>query len=666
MQDLTPPLEVVVMKKATVLVLILVLVAGATAGVITYYSLGSHPAGASRTHLQRFTSADAFMKAFRNGQKSQYGSGGDGIALKSATPSAAPAAGAGTSEAGAQQHSGTNVQVEGVDEADLVKNDGNYVYAISGNTVFIVAAYPAREARVVSRIDFDRGTAPSEMFIRGDRLVVIGANGYDSSPEPLKEDVPPRRAGTTFIKVFDISNREKPALARTIDYEGSYSTARMIDGNVHVVLASYPYYALYQKKGVKPDDVIPAYRDQAGGAYAGGMAARFAPACDYHQIEVVDPERFTSFLSIVSLSLDGVGGGLNKKVIAGYSDAVYASTGNLYVASADYRYYGGWGAGGGEQATTTVYKFAFDGPRATYLASGRVPGTILNQFSMDESGGFFRIATTRGHVSREGSDSTNNVYVLDPGMKTAGRLEGLAPGEKIYSVRFMGARAYLVTFKKVDPLFVLDLADPGAPRVLGELKIPGYSDYLHPYDETHIIGVGKNTVEAQPEEGGNFAWYQGMKIAIFDVSDVANPREMHKVEIGDRGTDSDALTDHKAFLFDRSKNLLVLPVQLAELTPEQKASAGAKANDYGTFTFQGAYVYDVSLEGGFQLKGRVTHSDPGAGAGNDQERGYGYYGSPDSVRRALYIGDNLYTVSEARIKVNRLDDLSDIATVQLI
>jgi uncharacterized secreted protein with C-terminal beta-propeller domain len=225
----------------------------------------------------------------------------------------------------------------------------------------------------------------------------------------------------------------------------------------------------------------------------------------------------------------------------------------------------------------------------------------------------------------------------------------------------MGTRAYLVTFKKVDPLFVLDLANPNDPEVLGELKIPGYSDYLHPYDETHVIGVGKNTVEAGPEEGGNFAWYQGMKIAIFDVSDVANPREMHKVEIGDRGTDSVALNDHKAFLFDREKNLLVLPVLLAELTPEQKASPESKAYDYGTYTFQGAYVYHVSLEGGFQLTGRITHVDDPA----ELSAGYGYYDSAEAIRRALYIGDDLYTVSEARIKVNRLNDLGEVAAVQL-
>ena len=643
------------MKKTIVLGLILVLILGAAGGTIAYCATRSNGGvKATRGSLQRFSSADDFISAFKNGGKSQYGTAEDGITMKSASPSAATGT---TSESATPEHSTTNVQVEGVDEADLVKNDGHYIYAVSGDTVFIVAAYPAQEARVVSRIAFDKGAAPSEMFILGNRLVVIGTSVYKRTLSEKGEEYP--SGSTTFIKVYDISNKEKPALARTVEYEGTYSTARMIKDNVHVVLTTHPNYILYNKKGVEPSDVIPGVSD----SLAGSETAGFAPACTYRDIEAVNPDRFTSFLSIVSLSLATGDKSLNKKVIAGSTDDVYASADNLYVASAEYQSYADLlRRQANDEETTTIYKFALDGPRAIYRASAQVPGTILNQFSMDETNGYFRIATTRGYVTREGSNSTNNVYVLDPAMKAAGRLEGLARGEKIYSVRFMGARAYLVTFKKVDPLFVIDLGNPNDPKVLGELKIPGFSDYLHPYDETHVIGVGKNTVEASPGEGGNFAWYQGMKIAIFDVSDVSNPKEMQKVEIGDRGTDSYALEDHRAFLFDREKNLLVLPVLLAELTPEQKASAGRQANDYGTYTFQGAYVYDVSLEGGFKLKGRVTHvTDP-----TGLENGYGYYGSPDSVRRALYIGDNLYTVSEARIKINRLGDLGDVATVKLI
>ncbi len=283
----------------------------------------------------------------------------------------------------------------------------------------------------------------------------------------------------------------------------------------------------------------------------------------------------------------------------------------------------------------------------------------MNQFSMDEWKGYFRIVTTRGQFSREGSTSSNNVYVLDGNLQLTGSLEGLGQGETIHSARFVGDRAYLVTFKKVDPFFVLDLSDPENPEVLGALKIPGYSDYLHPYDANHIIGIGKNTVEANEE--GSFVWYQGLKIAIFDVSDVANPKEMYKFEIGDRGSDSYALRDHNAFLFDRDRNLLVLPVLLAELTPEQKASGDVPANAYGKNTFQGAYVYDVSLKNGLMLKGRITHIDDP----EELSKNYSYYNSPDAVKRSLYIGDYLYTISDAKVSISRLGDLSEVESIDL-
>jgi uncharacterized secreted protein with C-terminal beta-propeller domain len=274
---------------------------------------------------------------------------------------------------------------------------------------------------------------------------------------------------------------------------------------------------------------------------------------------------------------------------------------------------------------------------------------------MDEYRGYFRIATTTGHVSRNGdSTAQNRVYVLDEDLNIVGRLEGLAPGEQIYSARFMGGRAYLVTFKKVDPLFVIDLTDPTNPRTLGELEIPGYSDYLHPYDETHVIGIGKDAVDM-----GSFAWYQGVKIALFDVSDPENPREISSYVIGDRGTNSYALDDHRAFLFSRSKNLLVIPISLAEINEEQYPD-GVPPYAYGEHTWDGAYVFNISTEGGLALKGRITHSD-----GNVQPC-WGWYDSPNSVKRSLYIENVLYTISDGMVKMNNLADLSDEGEIRLI
>jgi uncharacterized secreted protein with C-terminal beta-propeller domain len=251
----------------------------------------------------------------------------------------------------------------------------------------------------------------------------------------------------------------------------------------------------------------------------------------------------------------------------------------------------------------------------------------------------------------------NNVYVLDAELTIRGRLEGLAPREDIYSARFRGDRCYLVTFRKIDPLFVINLTDPTNPQVLGKLKIPGYSDYLHPYDENHVIGVGKETL---PAEDGDFSWYQGVKISIFDVSNVSNPKEIAKIEIGDRGTESPVLQDHKAFLFSKSHNLLVLPILLAEID-ESQYPTGVPPYMHGEYVYQGAYVFNISVETGITLRGRVTHLD------NTTDllfSGY-YYASPYSIKRTLYIDQVLYTISDKKVKANHLDTLEEISVIEL-
>ncbi|HIH29734.1 MAG TPA: hypothetical protein HA260_08030, partial [Thermoplasmata archaeon] len=253
------------------------------------------------------------------------------------------------------------------------------------------------------------------------------------------------------------------------------------------------------------------------------------------------------------------------------------------------------------------------------------------------------------------------------------KIENIAPGESIYAARFLGDRAYLVTFVQVDPLFTIDLSDPYNPRILGELKIPGYSEYLHPYDETHIIGIGKEvdpSIDADLVHTPGAIYYTailGLKIALFDVSDIENPVEQAKVVVGDRGTDSPALYDHKAFLFDREKQLLVLPVSLYEITQEVKdryvESQGAETL-YGEFTFQGAYVYQLSLENGFDYQGRITHQSPEQ-MQHTQDY-YWYWGSSSTdITRTLYIGDVLYTISDSMVKMNNLEDLSEINSISL-
>ncbi|MFC1768649.1 beta-propeller domain-containing protein [Nanoarchaeota archaeon] len=549
------------------------------------------------------------------------------------------------------EYSDTNIQVEGVDEADIIKTDGKYIYTLSNNNLIIVKAYPEDSARIISSTNLDN-FHPRELFIDDDKLLIFGNSNFQTYPEPhgviADERRPYHHSGGTSVRLYDVSDKDDPELLRTVELEGNYLTSRKIGEYVYFVVNSYPRHW-----NTKPDcqDIIPLYRETDGDAKP---TAAMEPIARCVDIGYIEPIQAANFITIASISMDNEDEEVTKEIVVGSGQNVYASLENLYIAQTTWPRYDSLGEIIQDVTEKTIItKFNLDNGDIDYVETGEVKGHILNQFSMDEHNSYFRIATTSGRIW--GGDSTNNVYVLDSDLDVVGELEDLAPGEKIYSVRFMGKKGYVVTFKKVDPLFVIDLSDPDDPEVLGKLKIPGYSDYLHPYDENHIIGIGKDTVEAESDlverRQMDFAWYQGIKMAIFDVSDVENPKEMHKVIIGDRGTESEALHNHKAFLFDRERNLMVLPITLAEIQGEK-----SRDNQHGEYTFQGAYVYDVTLDDGFDLRGRVSHYD-----NDDVYKKSGYYFRGDaSIRRSLYIEDVLYTLSNKRLQLNDLDDLDRI------
>jgi len=272
---------------------------------------------------------------------------------------------------------------------------------------------------------------------------------------------------------------------------------------------------------------------------------------------------------------------------------------------------------------------------------------------MDEYNGFFRIATTRSRtwipfLDSQEQESYNNLYVLDKDLKVVGAVKELAPGERIYSVRFMGDRAYMVTFKQLDPLFAIDLKDPYHPKVLGKLKIPGYSDYLHPYNENILIGLGKDTKTS--EWGG--VRTTGLKLSLFDVSDINNPREIDTYIMGDAGSDSLALHNHKAFLFSREKNLLVIPVTIREIKDNENKY-------YGDLSFVGAAVFYVD-ENGFKLKGKISHTLQSSFKNNHWND---YYNN--QVKRSLYIDSVLYTFSNRLLKMVKINDLELVNSLEL-
>ena len=530
-------------------------------------------------------------------------------------------------EDSAADYSATNIQVAGVDEADIVKTDGAYIYLASGNKTIIVRAYPPEQAQVVSQIELE-GTIIG-MFINGDRLVLFEQEMpyYLYYDEPtLKESYMPYVSPKIFVKVYDVSDRENPQLQREVSSSGQYFSSRMI-GDYAYVVTNEPVYAEEGEVNLPEISV--------------GGQEKEIPAQDIYYSDVADYYYMYTTIIAVNTQNDGQEP-THETILLGASSSLYVSPSNIYLT------FPVWGRDVGDSERTSIHRLHIAGTEVDYVASGEVPGMVLNQFSMDEYDGYFRVATTT-----QGETTGNHIYILDMDLNIVGSLEGLAPGERIYSARFMGERGYMVTFRQVDPLFVIDLSDPDNPRELGYLKVTGYSDYLHPYDENHIIGIGKETTEE-----GEFAWYQGVKISLFDVSDVGNPQEIDKLEIGDRGTDSPVLWDHKAFLLDRSRNLLVMPILEAKVD-ETKYSEEELVWTYGEPVYQGAYVFHISLDGGINLQGRITHIE------DMTEPEYYYYYSPFAVERSLYIGDVLYTISQAKIKMNNLDNLADINEVEL-
>ncbi len=684
---------------------------------------------ASGQELKQFQSCDQIKSFLEENSGSGYGGYFSGLTSGTRTVmdnAIAPAAsggaekGEGASQAAASDYSTTNIQVEGVDEPDIVKNDGKYIYTVSGSQIFIMEAYPAEGARLLSTIN---STGVRNIFINGDRLVAFG-NDYSYSEEPVVEKIGismpryyPVYSEKTYIRVYDIADRKNPTLAKDASIDGYYSDARMIGDYVYLIV----------NKGVSyGDGAVPLPTVTSGGVSK--------PACGCTDLYYTDmPDYSYQFVTIASLNLkDDSAEPQTKVIMSGYTGTIFVSQQNIYlsymkqvsywdqserlinaikpllpsdvssriteiqssdslrdekmqqIGEAVQDHYNSlsedekmtfmkdvqdavqnvYAEIQKETQKTVIQKIGIDNGDIEYKGKGEVSGRLLNQFSMDEHNGYLRAATTvdstwNWRTGEQSSPSQNNVYVLDSGMNLVGSLEDLAPGESIYSARFIGDRAYLVTFKRVDPLFVIDLSDPSNPSLLGKLKIPGYSDYLHPYDENHLIGIGKEvneSIDADKVHTDDAVYYtaiQGVKLSLFDVTDVSNPQEIAKYVIGDRGTESAATSDHKAFLFSKDRNLLVIPIQLAELKPNQNMA------DYGEYTFQGAYVFSLDLNG-FQYRGRITHADQET----VDKSGY-YWWSPYTIQRSLYIGENLYTVSSGVVKANSLSDLSELAAVKL-
>lgn len=641
----------------------------------------------------RFESYDQIVSLLETTRLSSPNRYLNGMMEKSATfdSSAPAAAGAQTQQTvGSTEHSTTNLQVAGVDEADIIKTDGSYLYLVANGRLLVYdvrkPATPTKTFEQVFRNDKESAD-PLAIYLDedNDRLILLvtryeyvavtktTTTGQATAQEKIAADammpsIMPYGKSYVSVQIFDLKNPAKPTLIRSFDQEGSYIDSRRIDKSIYVLTAKYTYGA------TKTDvaTVIPQYR--VGGE---GAAWNLIPAQD---ISVYPAQYYESFLVISAInSVDGNAKPTFESML-GYGNNVYVSPTAIYVAAARYEQpvaaasatdsgvkttsaapdaSSSSGSAIGKvisgmiapvtKTTTDIYRFSISGGKVAASGSGSVPGTLLNQFAMDEHDGYLRIATTTGEAWRtDANTSTNNLYILDASLKQVGAIEGLARKEQIKSVRFIGDRAYLVTFRTTDPLFVIDVSKPTAPIVLGELKIPGFSEYLHPYSENLLIGFGQNAAEV-----GDRAYTLGLKISMFDVSDTKNPKEVSTLTLGDRGSYSEILNNHKALLFDSKSDVIGFPVSLASVPISQRADPKA----YGYQYYNGFVVLGYS-EAGFKIRGFVSHIDGAnptltfatpaqaeAMIGKDNGKMW-----QETIYRGVTVGDTLFTFSSGILR----------------
>lgn len=602
----------------------------------------------------------------------------------------------------ASEYSETNNQVQGVDEADFIKNDGQYIYLTLNGKFQIIQAWPPQSAHRVAEVELDG--QPRKLFVSGDRALVYVSgeeipkmqhhNPFDwyGSSSAGKEctygyDCEFTGDGREMkVYVFDISDRENPQLVRRTSFSGSYLNSRRIGDTVYTVSSfepgamagitfvppdlaiqnrwdwdwnyewyntvcqgeEFPQEYLDQFEQLKEtnrqiilstplDQLLPHVEDTL---FTGnGPSTQTVALANCESFLVSPTEAQPGFLGLATMNMKD-DQPLNMSMMMGRPGAVYASASSLYVAVRQYQSKASQWPFSDDQPSemTVLHKFWLQPALNTgwYVASGSVKGRILNQFSMDEHDDFLRVATTTYKVPNPDTHST--VTVLEQhgsDLVPVGLVDNIAPTEDIRSVRFNAEVGHIVTFKKTDPLFVLDLADPYAPVIKGELKIPGYSTYMHVLDDDHLLSIGFDA-----DDQGSFAWFQGIALQIFDVSDLTDPQLIHKEVIGTRGSTSDATSNHLAFNYFAPKKWLALPMVVCE-----DGGGGSYGDE---MTFNGLMVYEADADIGFDYLGGIPH--PTA-------EGYGgcynwWTQSNSQVKRSVIMDDWVYSIATDEIRVS--------------
>ena len=549
-----------------------------------------------------------------------------------------------------KDYSTTNIQVENVDEADITKTDGDYIYSISENNVTITDVMDPSDIKNAATIKSTDGSYPEDLILYKNELVVISTKNLSSSMSYYGYN------DNTVVKIYDITSKENPVLVKSYELYEPYYTSRCINNMLYIISSG--------NLREEDDAVVRKYKED-----------NKEQEIKLEDIKYLKDVETTKQTLMSAVDLDDVKSAVKvNSYLIDISNA-YVSENSIYLLNQKYEYsddipiksiFGLKGIIGAftyydyedskSGYNTKIYKFDINKDGSiTYNTKSEVKGKTINQYSLDEKNGHLRIALYDNDGTR--------VVILDEKLKQIGISEDVAKGETMYTSRFIEDKVYLVTYKTMDPLFVIDLSDETSPKVLGELHIPGYSTYLHPYDENHIIGIGMQTEEVvnRNSSGKIISTTDriiGMKMALFDVSDLNNPIQISETIIGDRRTTSAILTNPKALLFSKEKELIAIPVNNysenfeIDNTSESYSSIINSYTKYDkSYISEGYLVYNLNVKDGFNLKGVITHE-----ANNTKKDKYRYYYN-SKLLRGLYIDDNLYTISENAVKVNNLETL---------
>lgn len=597
------------------------------------------------------------LQGEKRGVGYRYSAGGmeDGAVINGALmEEAAPMAPAASprDSTGSYGISQTNTQISGIDEADIVKTDGTYLYQYrfdsetGGAEISIVGATNLKQLSSIPVA----GSPSAELYLLEHYLILVqeasdetakavaaqldrplseyvDRAAADASPDAKRavpdEVITPDYAASfsypmTEAVIYDVSDHTNPKEVRRFTQDGSYVSSRLYENVLYLVTNKYVAGDL-TAMGAKVSQMVPMVADSG--------TARLLPPSDV----MIPPYTAQPAYAVVT-ALDLKGQGATTKAVLGMVDEIMMSTESLYVTSNQYA---------SDMPKTGIARFSVKKAEIRYEASALVDGTIDGQFALDEHRGYLRVATT----SRRGNTTQNNVYVLDGALQTVGMLEDLAPGERIYSVRYLGDTGYVVTFRETDPLFVIDLSNPKEPKAAGQLKIPGFSEYLHPIDGKTLVGFGANTITTR---NGRVV-QDGLKLSLFDVSDPKDPKETAHILLGNMGSSSPVLDTHKAFLYYPEKKLIGFPATI--YTTKGAGSADPWSGER-KLTFSGYLVVRLS-DGGFEIAGSI----PGGGESADS---FGRFDYDAVIERGLYIGDTLYTVSSAKLMAYSLGDFTKI------